>query len=43
MYRYMFFRVRISIFESKIISVLLEGLEADPGGQPGTGIEVTHF
>ena len=34
--------VSISILASKIISGHLEALEADPGGWPGTDIEVTH-
>ena len=38
MSKYRFFRVRIPILTSKIISGLIE---ADPGGQPGTDREVT--
>jgi hypothetical protein len=36
MSKYRFFRVRISILTSKIISGTWRLLEADPGGQPGT-------
>ena len=38
--KYMFVRVRISIFISKIISGIERTLEPDPGSQPISGKEV---
>jgi hypothetical protein len=41
MSKYRFVRVRISILTSKIISGTWRPLEADHGGRPGKGREVT--
>ena len=41
MSKYKFVRVRISILKSKIMFDTWRPLKADPGGQPGTGSEVT--
>ena len=43
MFKYRFIRVRISILVLEIISGTCRLLEADPGGQPGTDLEVTHY
>ena len=42
MSKYRFVRVRISILVLKIISGIWSPLEADPGGQPGTDLEVSY-
>jgi hypothetical protein len=41
MSKYRFVKVRISILTSKMISGTWTPLEADPGCQPGTDMEVT--
>ena len=42
MSKYRFVRVRSSFFVLKIISGIWRPLEADPGGQPGTDLEVSY-
>ena len=40
--KFRFVRVRISILVLKMIYCTLRPLESDPGGQPGTDLEVSH-